>query len=142
MCIDPLQFHAALANDTRLRALVLLVAYGELCVCDLTEGLGLSQPHISRHLARLRKDGLVQDRRAGHWVYYRLDEQLPAWAAEILRLTAEGAGEREPFRADAVRLAAYLNEKRREDCSRLGPGDGTSVGSAMRKGRMTSTKGL
>lgn len=118
MCIDPLQFHAALANDTRLRALLLLVAYGELCVCDLTEGLGLSQPHISRHLARLRKDGLVQDRRAGHWVYYRLDEHLPAWAVEAIRLTAEGAGECESFRGDAARLDSYLQEKRRQDCSR------------------------
>ncbi len=118
MCIDPLQFHSALANDTRLRALLLLVAYGELCVCDLTEGLGLSQPHISRHLARLRKDGLVQDRRAGHRVYYRLDEHLPAWAVEALQLTTEGAGEREPFRGDAARLDGYLQEKRRQDCSR------------------------
>ena len=56
----------------------------ELCVCDLTEKLQLSQPKISRHLALLRSSGLLQDRRQSQWVYYSINPQLPAWCFEIL----------------------------------------------------------
>ncbi|MGB5736079.1 MAG: metalloregulator ArsR/SmtB family transcription factor, partial [Thiohalocapsa sp.] len=49
------EFFSALANDTRLRCLLLLSRHAELCVCELTHALGASQPHISRHLAQLRE---------------------------------------------------------------------------------------
>lgn len=61
----------ALADGTRLRILALLQA-GEICVCDIHESLGLPQPTVSRHLAYLRKFGLVQGRKEGLWVHYRL----------------------------------------------------------------------
>lgn len=61
----------ALADDTRLRILALLRA-GEICVCDIHGTLGLPQPTVSRHLAYLRKAGLVQGRKDGLWVHYRL----------------------------------------------------------------------
>lgn len=61
----------ALADDTRLRILALLQA-GEICVCDIHGSLGLSQPTVSRHLAYLRKSGLVQGRKDGLWVRYRI----------------------------------------------------------------------
>jgi ArsR family transcriptional regulator, arsenate/arsenite/antimonite-responsive transcriptional repressor len=61
----------ALADDTRLRILGLLQS-GEVCVCDIHESLGLPQPTVSRHLAYLRKAGLVQGRKDGLWVHYRL----------------------------------------------------------------------
>lgn len=63
----------ALADATRLRLLGLLAA-GEVCVCDLHDSLRLPQPKVSRHLAYLRKAGLVETRRTGLWVYYRLAE--------------------------------------------------------------------
>ena len=63
----------ALADQTRLRILALL-AGGEVCVCDIHETLGISQPKASRHLAYLRRAGLVADRKAGLWVHYRLAE--------------------------------------------------------------------
>ena len=56
----------ALADDTRLRILALLQA-GEICVCDIHGTLGLPQPTVSRHLAYLRKAGLVQGRKDGLW---------------------------------------------------------------------------
>jgi ArsR family transcriptional regulator len=62
-------FHA-LADGTRIRILGLLLS-GEVCVCNLHESLGESQPKISRHLAYLRKAGLVATRREGLWVHYR-----------------------------------------------------------------------
>lgn len=61
----------ALADDTRLRIIGLLQA-GEICVCDIHGSLGLPQPMVSRHLAYLRRAGLVQGRKNGLWVHYRL----------------------------------------------------------------------
>ena len=65
----------ALADQTRLRILGLLQA-GEICVCDIHGSLWLPQPTVSRHLAYLRKTGLVATRKEGLWVHYRL-AQLP-----------------------------------------------------------------
>jgi ArsR family transcriptional regulator len=64
----------ALGDETRLR-IVALLAHGELCVCHLQEVLELPQPTVSRQLAILRAAGLVEDRREGTWVYYRLLRQ-------------------------------------------------------------------
>jgi ArsR family transcriptional regulator, arsenate/arsenite/antimonite-responsive transcriptional repressor len=61
----------ALADVTRLRILGLLLT-GEVCVCDLHETLKITQPKASRHLAYLRRSGLVETRREGLWVHYRL----------------------------------------------------------------------
>lgn len=61
----------ALADPTRIRILGLL-ASGEVCVCHIHQSLRLSQPLVSRHLAYLRRSGLVEGRKEGLWVYYRL----------------------------------------------------------------------
>jgi ArsR family transcriptional regulator len=61
----------ALADTTRLRILGLLLA-GEVCVCDIHESLKIPQPKASRHLAYLRHAGLVDTRRDGLWIHYRL----------------------------------------------------------------------
>src|SRR4249919_3432813 len=61
----------ALADPTRLRILGLL-AGGEICVCNIHECLGIPQPTASRHLAYLRKKGLVKTRKEGLWVHYTL----------------------------------------------------------------------
>jgi ArsR family transcriptional regulator len=62
----------ALSDPTRLRILNLLKG-GELCVCDLVDVLDVPQPTASRHLAYLRRAGLVLARREAHWNYYRLN---------------------------------------------------------------------
>jgi ArsR family transcriptional regulator len=64
----------ALADPTRVRILGLLTT-GEVCVCHIHESLRLSQPLVSRHLAYLRRAGLVGTRKAGLWVHYRLVPQ-------------------------------------------------------------------
>jgi len=61
----------ALADATRLRILGLLLT-GEVCVCHIHESLRIPQPKASRHLAYLRKTGLVEARREGLWMHYRL----------------------------------------------------------------------
>jgi ArsR family transcriptional regulator, arsenate/arsenite/antimonite-responsive transcriptional repressor len=63
----------ALADATRLRILGLLLS-GEVCVCDIHETLKIPQPKASRHLAYLRRSGLVETRREGLWIHYRLGE--------------------------------------------------------------------
>lgn len=89
--MDQVQFFKCLADETRLSLVLLVVEHQELCVCDLTEKLQLSQPKISRHLALLRNLGVLQDHRKGQWVYYRLHEQLPAWCLEILEIVQQQA---------------------------------------------------
>src|SRR5512142_466953 len=63
----------ALADVTRLRILGLLLT-GEVCVCDIHESLKIPQPKASRHLAYLRRTGIVETRRQGLWIHYRLAE--------------------------------------------------------------------
>ncbi|HEY4417722.1 MAG TPA: metalloregulator ArsR/SmtB family transcription factor [Verrucomicrobiae bacterium] len=66
-------FYAALADENRLR-LLNLIKDGEICVCHLQGTLQTNQPKISRHLAYLKKSGLVAARRDGKWTHYRLKE--------------------------------------------------------------------
>jgi ArsR family transcriptional regulator len=65
-----------LGDKTRLRILALLQGR-ELCVCDLTEVLGISQPGVSQHMRRLRQGGYVAERRDGQWIYYSLNMGNP-----------------------------------------------------------------
>lgn len=64
----------ALADETRLRVIKLLQKR-ELCVCELMQVLGMSQPRISRHLTVLKNAGLVDDRREGRWIHYSLRKE-------------------------------------------------------------------
>lgn len=87
--MSPLTFFKCLAEDTRLKSLLMIAQVNEACVCDLMEALQLDQPKTSRHLAELRKCGLLQDQRRGKWVYYRLHPDLPAWALNVLQETVQ-----------------------------------------------------
>lgn len=88
--MDSLQLHKALADDTRLRCVQLIADQGELCVCDLTQALNISQPKISRHLALLREANLLSSRRQGQWVFYQLPPDLPDWALTIIHAGQQG----------------------------------------------------
>jgi ArsR family transcriptional regulator len=85
----PLAFYKCLADDTRLKSLLLIALNDSLCVCDLQQALQLSQPKVSRHLAELRKGDLLDSERHGKWVYYRLADNLPDWARQVLLNTAD-----------------------------------------------------
>ncbi|HEY0635826.1 MAG TPA: metalloregulator ArsR/SmtB family transcription factor [Gammaproteobacteria bacterium] len=106
-----------LADPTRLRSLVLLGLEGELCVCELTHALGESQPKISRHLAQLREHGLVADRRAGQWVYYRLDPALPAWVKQLLTVTVEALATEPAHTHDRAQLRTMPNRPTARCCA-------------------------
>jgi ArsR family transcriptional regulator len=109
MICDAKTFFSALANDIRLRCLMLLQLEGELCVCELTHALNLSQPMISRHLALLRDAGLVSDRRMGQWIYYSIHPQLLVWAKDVLKATAKANQQQSPYAEDLSALHAMAN---------------------------------
>jgi ArsR family transcriptional regulator len=94
----------ALADETRLRCLVLLAREGNLCVCELCHATDLSQPKISRHLASLRNQGIVVDRRQGQWVFYEIDADLPEWVKDIVQTSSAGLRDDLPFATDIARL--------------------------------------
>ena len=85
--MPPVQFYKCLADETRLRCLLLIMDQQELCVCELMQALDESQPKISRHLAQLRNCGLLTDKRQGQWVFYSINTKLAEWAISILSAT-------------------------------------------------------
>jgi ArsR family transcriptional regulator len=89
----PIDFYKCLSEDTRLKCLLLITLNDELCVCDLTSALNLSQPKVSRHLAQLRNCSILTDQRRGKWVFYSLNKLLPEWAVEVLQTTAHNTPE-------------------------------------------------
>lgn len=84
--MQALNFFKCLSDHTRLKLMLLLCKESELCVCELVDRLDESQPKISRHLAQLKCCNLIQHRREGQWMYYRLHEKLPDWCHETLEL--------------------------------------------------------
>lgn len=111
------QFFKILADQTRLRCLSLLVQEGELCVCELTHALDLSQPKISRHLAQLREHGILLDRRQGLWIYYRLHPSLAAWQQKIIADTIDNIRQQTPFRDDLALLKEMPNRPGASCCA-------------------------
>jgi ArsR family transcriptional regulator len=111
----------ALADATRLRILGLLLS-GEVCVCDIHETLKIPQPKASRHLAYLRKSGLVQTRREGLWIHYRLGNLADPVTEAIV---------------DAVRHALTHVDSVRKDGERLKKRTGCGVPSPAEVARLS-----
>lgn len=117
MNISPDILFKALADQTRLRCLILMADEGELCVCELTHALDTIQPMISRHLAQLREAGIVADRRQGQWIYYRLHPDLPPWVKKVITATAKGVVEAKPFSKDRAALRGMPNRPGAKCCA-------------------------
>jgi ArsR family transcriptional regulator len=92
----------ALADKTRLRILALL-GNNEVCVCHMHDSLGLPQPTVSRHLAYLRKSGLVAARRDGVWMHYKVSDSLNPVIRGVLAAAV-----------DALQLAPDANQDRKQ----------------------------
>jgi ArsR family transcriptional regulator len=110
----------ALADATRLRILGLLLT-GEVCVCDIHESLKIPQPKASRHLAYLRRSGLVDARREGLWIHYRLGKFADPVMAAIVDAVRHALTHMDAVRRDAERL------QKRTGCCVPAPGDVTSA---------------
>jgi ArsR family transcriptional regulator, arsenate/arsenite/antimonite-responsive transcriptional repressor len=93
----------ALSDETRLR-IVALLAHGELCVCHLEHALATSQPNVSRALGILRAAGVVDRRRDGSWVYYRLVAQDAPELQAVIDGVARALGSERTLRSDLARL--------------------------------------
>jgi ArsR family transcriptional regulator len=96
--------YKGLADATRLR-IVGLLAGGEVCVCHIHQSLRLPQPTVSRHLAYLRRHGLVDTRRDGLWVHYRLARPADSTIRAALEAAAHAVGHVPATRSDEGRLA-------------------------------------
>ncbi len=114
--LSPDQFFKCLSDETRLRCLLLLYKQGQLCVCELTAALELSQPKISRHLAPLRHHGILQDTRIGQWVYYQINPALADWAMAILAAVETSVPATPLYQQDQLRLAAMTDRPRKDCC--------------------------
>ena len=93
----------ALADRTRLR-LISLTGDSEVCVCFFVAILKTSQPKISRHLAYLRRAGIVRARRDGKWMHYSLSEPADEHAARIFREVRASLAEHPEFQRDRQKL--------------------------------------
>lgn len=114
--VDMETLFKALADATRLRILGLLLT-GEVCVCDIHESLKIPQPKASRHLAYLRRTGLVETRRAGLWIHYRLGRLPDPVLAAVVDAVRHALAHTETVQRDAERL------QKRTGCCVPAPGE-------------------
>ncbi|WP_191603204.1 metalloregulator ArsR/SmtB family transcription factor [Marinomonas algicola] len=86
--ITPTTFYKALADDIRLKTLLIIAVEKEACVCELMAALNEeSQPKVSRHLAQLRKNGILSDRKHQQWVFYSINPTLSEWMKKVITST-------------------------------------------------------
>ena len=109
---DLVRLFAALADPTRLRLLNLMNGR-EVCVCYFVEVLNQGQPKISRHLAYLRRAGIVETRREGKWMHYRIERPDDTRAAAILDATFKSFETDRNMQADLARLGKACCEPQR-----------------------------
>jgi DNA-binding transcriptional ArsR family regulator len=108
----------ALADENRVRLLAALKD-GELCVCQLIELIGLAPSTVSKHLSILRSARLIQGRKNGRWMYYRLaDGEAPAAARTALAWLLEAVEGRKTILDDRRRLAELMETMPAETCRR------------------------
>mgnify|MGYP002861766933 CR=1 FL=1 len=92
---------------------MLIQSEGEACVCELTFALQESQPKISRHLALMRDMGIVESRREGTWMHYRISPSLPEWSKEIIGQVHARVTALSPYREDKKQLTQMGNRPER-----------------------------
>jgi ArsR family transcriptional regulator, arsenate/arsenite/antimonite-responsive transcriptional repressor len=107
----------ALADEGRARILMLLDGQ-ELCVCQVIEMMGLAPSTVSRHLAMLHQAGLIESRKDGRWIYYRLPRKGPRCAREAIRFVRQCLQDDERTRADADRLRVVQRMNKEALCCR------------------------
>jgi ArsR family transcriptional regulator len=107
----------ALADPTRVRVLAAL-RDGELCVCELSDALEVTQSTLSTHLQVIREADLVQTRKEGKWVYYALKPEAKRLLKGVFDFFSEGLEADKLLRCDASRLQKRLAEREDGACCR------------------------
>ena len=102
----PHEFFKMMADETRLRCLLLLSRNEMLCVQQLVSALDESQPKVSRHLAQMRTMGIVSTRREGHWVYYSVSKELSGWMTKVINNLGQSNCLRQEYQEDIKRLSS------------------------------------
>ena len=110
------QVFKALSDETRLRIMGLLIAGEELCVCDIIAALDLPQSTVSRHLAYLRNSGLLEDRRQGVWMYYRISQDNKNFIPYFLDILSVLFNDLDQTAHDRRSLNDFLKVKKEELC--------------------------
>ena len=110
------RIHKALADETRLRIVSILMTAGKLCVCDLMKALNLPQSTASRHLAYLRDSGLINDERKGIWMYYSIQDNGTI-VSEVFKSLKIELHDSQIVDRDRRRLLDYLAIKKAGACS-------------------------
>ncbi|MCX5656542.1 MAG: metalloregulator ArsR/SmtB family transcription factor [Planctomycetota bacterium] len=106
----------ALADESRVRVLMFLHG-GELCVCQIVEMLGLAPSTVSKHMAVLHQAGLVESRKEGRWIYYRLPGMdAPACVREAIRWVHKCLEKDPQVLADAKRLGKVCKMSKEDLC--------------------------
>jgi ArsR family transcriptional regulator len=108
---DLANIFSALADPTRLEMLALLLRNRELCVCDFVETLSITQSKASRHLRYMWNAGLLEDRRAGLWVYYRISPSMDAQRRVLTKALERMLRERDLTELEG-KLEAWVVRKR------------------------------
>ena len=107
-----IDFFKVLADDTRLRCLAIIAEHKEVCVCELIHALRLPQSKISRHLAIMKLNNIVSQRRHGQWVLYSMHPELTAFKKHIIETTVNELKQKDNFIEDNKKL---LHMKDRPD---------------------------
>lgn len=97
----------ALADGNRLRVIMALTDYEELCVCQITGMLGHATATVSRHMSVLQNAGLVKSRKEGRWVYYGISQSFPL---QLLQWLKEAVGNTEEIARDKEKLRTILSD--------------------------------
>ncbi len=109
------EFFKVIGDETRLRCLAIVVNHHEVCVCELVAALDLPQSRISRHLALIKSEGIIRQRRKNQWVLYSLHSSLSHFKHQLLEETVVELLKSRVYQQDNQRL---LNMKNRPkiDC--------------------------
>lgn len=108
------KFFFLISNDVRLRCLHLLMAGNELCVCEIMSIVNLPQTKISKHLALLYQHNLIKNRRDKKWIYYRMSDELPPFAKNMIEMIGKELTSIEPYCSDLSKL-----KKMQKSCSEV-----------------------
>lgn len=100
-----------MADEIRLRCLLLIARQGELCVYELVAALDEPQPKISRHLAQMRNHGLLNTRRQDQWIFYSVAKDLPGWMNKIVDGLRHSNCLKSEYRQDIQRLESIPNHR-------------------------------
>jgi ArsR family transcriptional regulator, arsenate/arsenite/antimonite-responsive transcriptional repressor len=107
----------ALADENRTRVLLFLQG-GEMCVCQIVEMLGLAPSTVSKHLELLYLAGLIDSRKGGRWVFYRLPDKPSARVRDALAWLHQSLADDPQVKEDAKRRGKVLKMDKKRLCCR------------------------